>query len=377
MDTSQLIASILILVTTGWSLAAIFALWKARRRGSIATRSETQVSVLKPLCGVDEDLETNLRSFFVQRHASYELIFGVEGERDPAIAVARKLCAEYPHIPSKVVVHRGGFGINPKMSNLRAMLAHASHDVVVVSDSNIRVGADYLSELAVALDEKDVGLVTSLFAGVGEKSIGATLENLHLNGTVVSAIAISTELLDHPAVVGKSMMFRRSVIDRLGGFTTVKDVLAEDYVIGRMFHEAGYKVRLTKTPIHNVVRTASVETFFARHVRWGMIRVRLVPLAFALEPLSIPLVVAAIAITLGLPALATLAWAASLTLVRDSITWTMLRGSRGLLRALPLAFIRDLAILAAWMTVPFSRHVTWRGKRVRVSAGTRLYRELA
>jgi ceramide glucosyltransferase len=220
-----------------------------------------------------------------------------------------------------------------------------------------------------------VGLVSSLFAGTAEQTLGATLENLHLNGEVAAGVALPTELLGHPVVVGKSMMFRRSVFERLGGFASVANVLAEDYVVGRMFHHAGYEVRLAPTPIRNVNPDTGVAAFVRRHLRWGMIRLRLVPLPFALEPLGRPLVVALLAPLLGDFGLWPFAWALGLTLLRDAAQWLALRGRAGLLKALLLAPLRDLLVTAAWIATPFHRHVTWRGKRVRVSAGTRLYAE--
>jgi ceramide glucosyltransferase len=333
------------------------------------------VSVLKPLRGVDENLEGNLRTFFEQDHPQFELVFGVEGEDDPALAVVRRLRRAYPKTRARIVVHDGGRGINPKVGNLRAMLEHTAHDVVVISDSNIAAPPDYLRRMAAELRDPRVGVVTSMFAGTGERTFGATIENLHLNGGVAAGAALPTELLGHPVVVGKSMMFRRSVFERLGGFESVASVLAEDYVIGRMFHEAGYRVRVCATPIRNVNARTSVRAMFDRHVRWGMIRIRLVPFAFVLEPLTMPLAVALAAPLFGSEVGLALAWGVGLTMVRDAVQWMALRGPSGLARALPLFVVRDAVVIGAWVTAFFRKHVSWRGHRVRVSAGTRLYAE--
>jgi ceramide glucosyltransferase len=365
----------LVALATVWTLTGLVALLRARRRTVATDRDLAPVSVLKPLCGEDAELRANLRTFFEQDHPRFELVFGVQGNDDPAARIVRELRAEFPEVACKLVVHDGGRGLNPKVSNLRAMMMAVSHELVVISDSNVRVRPHYLRELATIARDPRVGVVTNAIAGVGERTLGATLEASSLNGEVAIGAALPTELLDHPIVIGKSMLFRRSVFERLGGFESVANLLAEDYVIGRMFHEAGYRVALAPTPIENVCGTTTVSGFFQRHQRWGMLRIRLQPFAWMLEPLSRPIAVAVLAPLFGVPIGPALVWAVALTIARDAIAWIALRGPRGLFRALPLFVVRDAILLASFATVPFMRHVRWRGKRVRVSAGTRLYAE--
>lgn len=361
-----------IALSTAWTLLGMAALREVRRRPS--ARSEAPVSVLKPLCGLDASLEANLVTFFEQDHPAYELVFGVEGQDDPAIDVVRRLRARYPQVPVRLVVHEGRPGANPKVRNLLAMLPAAAHDRVLISDSNVAVPPHYLREMVGVLDEPGVGLATSLIAGTGDEGLGACLESLHLNGMVAAGIALPTAM-GKACVIGKSMMFRRSVLDALGGLESLGHVLAEDFVMGKMFEAAGLRVRLCPTPVDNVLAHQPVRRFFERQVRWGMMRVRLSPLTYLLEPIATPLAVAMAAPVFGVSPRAPLAWALSLTLLRDAVQWSLLRGPRGVLRALPLAPLRDLVVLAAWAIAPFRRHVSWRGTRVRVSSGTRLLRE--
>jgi ceramide glucosyltransferase len=361
-------------VCTFATLVGMAAVWTvtARRRAAPPTATPP-VSILKPLCGADDALEANLDGFFRQRYPEYELIFGVEGAHDPAIPVVEGLRRRYPHVPCRLVVHQGGRGINPKVSNLRHMLDAVQHDVLLVSDSNIAVSPDYLAGLVALLDEPKVGVVTSLFCGVGEESLGATLESLHLNGPVIAAVAASQFAAGRPVTVGKSLLFRRSTFERLGGFESVASILAEDYVLGRMFREAGYQVRVAPEVVHNVVVHTPLSAFLRRHQRWGLIRFRLNPVNYALEPLGSPLAVALLAPLLGASLAPALLWALALGLLRDAFQWWRLRGPAGLARALPYGPLKELLILGVWATAPFVRHVSWRGRRVRLSAGTRLY----
>jgi ceramide glucosyltransferase len=288
--------------------------------------------------------------------------------------VARTLKAEHPAVACRIVVHDGR-GTNPKVANLRAMLAGVRHDLVVVSDSNVAVDPEWLGELVAELEHEDAGLVFNPIAGVGERTLGATLENLQLCGPVSAGMALPTELFGHPTVVGKSMLFRRSVFERLGGFESVANVLAEDYVMGRMFSAAGYAVRLARRPVRSVSQSTSVRAFFARQVRWAMMRARLQPLLYSLEPLTSPLQCALLATLFGIAPGRLILPALLATLLRDALLFSALRGPRGLLRALPVLPLRELLMLGAWASAPFHKHVRWRGHRLRLSAGTRLYAE--
>jgi ceramide glucosyltransferase len=253
------------------------------------------------------------------------------------------------------------------------MLEAGGHDLVVISDSNVAVAPDYLARMVGQLVSGGrVGVVSSLIAGVGDERVGATLDALHLNGYVAGNVAASQELGDRAVTVGKSMLLRRSVFERLGGLESVATLLAEDYVIGRMFHEAGYRVRLCTEPVRNVTGRMSVWRFVQRHLRWGLLRSRLKPFVYLAEPLANPMAVA-LGAAAALGAAWPLAWGLGLTLLRDALGWLRLRGAGGLAAALPLGPAKDLLLLGVWAVAPFMRRITWRHTTVRVGAGTRLY----
>ena len=235
------------------------------------------------------------------------------------------------------------------------------------------------------LAEPGMGLVTSLIAGDGDEYFGSMLDRMQLNGEIAAGSALSgTDIVNHPIVVGKSMMFRLSEFERLGGFESVAHVLAEDYIMGRMYHAASYGIRVARTPVTQVCSHASARKFFKRHLRWGMIRFRMLPFAYPFEPLAKPLFIAALAPAFGVWSALPVVWAVALTMIRDAVQWLLLTHHHGrgvvheltvLARVLPLSPLRDVLTFAAWGAAPFRRRVTWRGHPVRVSAGTRLYRE--
>jgi ceramide glucosyltransferase len=363
----------LIALCTTWIVLGLASVARVRFRTSGRASKLPPVTVLKPLCGADPSLRKNLESFFVQDHPDMEILFGVEGPGDPAVDVVNELLAAHPGVRACLVVHAGARAQNPKVRNLAAMLPHATHDLVVISDSNVRAPREYVRELAqVWATTPHVGLVTNLFAGEGGATFGAALESVQLCGFVAAGAALPSAFGD-AAVIGKSMMFSRAKLEALGGFARVADVLAEDYLLGKMFQAGAGRVVLAPTILVNVVRGTSVRAFFERHLRWSMLRMRLCPYAFLLEPLISPLAALPLAVlALGPWAYA---WAAAMWLLRDTGGWLLLRGSRCVVAPLVLAPLRDALMLVAWAATPFKRHVSWRGHRVRLGTGTLLFEE--
>jgi ceramide glucosyltransferase len=369
----HLLAWLPIVASTLWIIAGLIAvLVVTRRRIEPSQTALPAVSVLKPLCGRDADLEKNLESFFAQDHQDFELLFGVTDAADPALDVARTLAQRHPNVPSRVVVHAGAGALNPKVDNLLGLLPAARHDLVLVSDSNVRAEPGYVRELAALYARERPGLVTNLFAGVGEDSLGAALENVQLCGFCAAGIALPT-LLGDPLLVGKSALFSKRRLERLGGLRRLSDVLAEDFVMGKTFAHAGERVVVAPTVLDNVTRNMTLGGMLARHLRWSMLRFRLRPVAAALEPIASPLALLPVAwLLLGPWAVA---WAVVLLGLRDVGGWVALRGSRRWYVPLALAPLRELLVLVAWAVAPFKQHVSWRGKRFRLGAGTLLYLE--
>ena len=202
--------------------------------------------------------------------------------------------------------------------------------------------------------------------------MGAALENVQLNGFCAAGSALPT-LSGDAAVVGKSTPFSRSALERLGGLSRLSCVLAEDFILGKMFQNAGLRVVIAPTVLENPNRDLSLRATFSRHLRWSMLRWRLRPVAALLEPVTSPLLMLAFAWRL-FGALALL-WLALLLLVRDLGGWVALRGWQRAWIPVLLSPVRELGAPLAWLRGAFKRHVTWRGQRLRLSSGTLLYAE--
>jgi ceramide glucosyltransferase len=335
------------------------------------------ISVLKPLCGIDDDLWCNLESFATLDYPDYEVVLGARDRADPAWSLAEEAEARWPG-RFRAVLQRGEAGLNPKVNQLIGLAAAARHGVLLVSDSNVRAPAGYLRDVAGHLSDPGVGLVTHPVAGVGEESLGAALDNLHSAASVGPATIAAKWLSGRDVVVGKSMAFRRADLERLGGFESVKDVLAEDYVLGvNVSRRLGKRVAIGSMAILNVNRRRSGRDFIARYGRWCVMQRQLAgTTVYASQVLLYPLPFAAAALA-SEPGAATLAMAVLAVgskAVLDGVAARTLRGPGFGARVLLLSPLKDLLFLVGFLRAFLENTVEWRGNRLRVLPGSRLAR---
>jgi ceramide glucosyltransferase len=368
-----------LLAVAATGLAALGIEGRALRRqlrgAAPVPRATAGISILKPLSGVDDGLEANLASFAAIDWPEFEVLLGIHDASDPALPVARAAAARWPG-RFRVVMQGPDLGMNPKVSQLATLVPAARHSLLVISDSNVRVEQGYLAEIAARLEDPEVGLVTHLIAGVGERSSGALLENLHLAGGVATGIAAAKQIAGRDVVMGKSMALRREDLEAMGGLEPVKNLLAEDYVIGQMVPRLlGKRVELASRPVQNVVQDSSLGQFFHRARRWAVLQHALVgPWLYAAQIIHNPVLLATVALAVE-PA----TWTAA--------AWVAVAGARALLDGAagsalrpggfhPAQLLRvpgkDLILGLAWIEGFLRRTVNWRGTRLRVLPGTRL-----
>jgi ceramide glucosyltransferase len=362
-----------------FALAVQLVLVLHHRRERFQPRSgkgpQPGISNLKPLCGVDDDLEANLEQFASLDYPSYEVLLGVKDMRDPAYAVARAAVARWPQV-MRLVVQEGEPGLNPKVNQLVTLADAARHDLWVISDSNVRVAPGYLDEIAEGFSDPEVGCVTHPIAGLGERTLGSLLDNLHLASSAAAGVIAAKRLADKDIVVGKSMALRREDVEALGGFFSVKDVLAEDFVIGLWVTRVlGKRVLVARTPVFNVSLKKRVSDFFHRYVRWSVIHhtsvgTRTYLAQGLLNP--VPLALLGALLEPGTLAFSAVAAVALTKATIDVAVFRLLRPEPVSWLALPAVLLKDALLFVAWCNGLFSQTVDWRGTRLRVLAGTRL-----
>ncbi|MET0386707.1 MAG: glycosyltransferase [Polyangiales bacterium] len=334
------------------------------------------LTLLKPIKGLEEALELNLRSFFEQRYpAPLHIVFASTEAHDAGIEVARRVAGQYPDCRVSFVVSDASFGRNPKVSNLAGALAAAAHDLVMQTDANVRIRPGYLQAAVEEFLAEGASLSGALVTGSGEHSIGAALDNIQLSTFLTPGICLAYRRFGITCVVGKAILFRKTELESLGGLATVKDVLAEDFVLGETYGQAGKRVLLSRLAVDNINVEASVQRFAARHSRWLKMRVVLHAVGFVADLLSNASFFALLAAALSGGELHWVLGYLGVATYKGAIDARLLAHLRGH----PLALrhwlclpLRDLILPALWLHALFSRTTEWRGERFRLIHGSQI-----
>lgn len=369
--------SLLTVVGLTVSLLQLIALRQTvarQRRTALRTGQFPPISVLKPLKGIDDNLFDNLASFCTQDYPEYEVIFSLQDRNDPAAKIASRVLERHPDRNISIVIERCARGLNPKVNNLLPAYRASRYDTVLISDSNVMVGPDYLRAIAGRLQEPGVGLVSNLIQGTGGRTLGAVLENLHLNTFIAGSVSFLDRFLRMPCVIGKSMLMRKRDLEAIGGLEAVKDVLAEDFIIGREMHKAGMRVVLSSYRVQNVNQHWSIRRFLNRHTRWAKLRWKIGGLRYLSELLANPVLIGSLPLLVQGPSRAAAALAAGTALVKAAVDGIQgrLLGADMPARVYLIGPFKDLLIGALWLIPLLSSTVLWRGNRYRIIDDSRL-----
>lgn len=331
------------------------------------------VSILKPLCGIDPGLKANLSSFCQLDYPNYELIFCLE-EEDPALNIVRELKKEYPDILIKIATDDNHCGLNPKVNNLLRGLSKSSYDLVLISDADVCADKNYLQNTTSYFQNPSVGMVTNPICGKGKGSLGAVFENLHLNFFVLGGTCFLYHFFGRTCVTGKSLLFVKGELEKIGGLSSVKDFLAEDYILGRKFERLGKKVILSNHLITSNNSERPLSKFLNRSLRWSQMRMKLGGLGYVLELLANPVFLAALLLILSsfsTFSFRTFLGISFLKIVVESIQGKKIHAQAGFSSYL-LTPLKDLLIGLIWFLPFFKTSFEWRGKKLRLKPNTQL-----
>jgi ceramide glucosyltransferase len=348
------------------------ALKRCKARPAIKRDDELPpVSILKPLKGVEPGMEANLHSFFHLDYPNYELLFSIADVSDPARPLVTKLIARHPEVPARLIIGDVDLGPNPKINNLFHSYREATHDLLLISDSTVRVSPQYLRKVVNHLGP-EVGAVTAVVAGIDGGGLGGHLEAVFLNSFYARWMHVATSI-GCPFIVGKSMLFRRSTAERFGGLANLGRYIAEDYMAGKAIQKLGLKIELMNEPIRQHIGTYAFRAFWSRHIRWGRIRKSQAPIAFLVEPLLGAMVSGA------LGAWAFWSWVgadpiaffASHMLLWFGLDVLVMRQQDDHfdVRAVLAWVLRESLAFPLWLHIATGSSVMWRGKRLRILPG--------
>lgn len=251
------------------------------------------VSILKPLLGVDPNLFTNLETFFTMNYPVYELLFCIEDESDPAIMIVLQLIQKYPNVSSRLFTGGSIVGVNPKINNMQPGFAAAKYDLILISDSGIRMKEDTLLDMVSCMTE-DVGLVHQMPFTCDRDGFAATLEKVYF-GTAQARIYLVADFLRVNCHTGMSALMRKALIDEVGGIEAFSCYLAEDFFLAKSLKERGWRMCVSSQPAWQNSGLCEINSFQARLTRWAKLRVAMVPYTILLEPLSECVVIGACA----------------------------------------------------------------------------------
>ncbi len=372
----SVLAWVSLLLAVGSGVYCLMVVVAARRYLSVRPAPlplEIPLSVLKPLAGLDLGLESNLRTFFEQDYSNFELLFAVRTDADPAVPVVRRLQAEYPHVASRLLFVGQPPYANAKVWSLERMMAEAEHEILVMSDSDIRVTPAFLGVMAAEFGrDPKVGVTSCPYRAVPGAGSGASLlEAIGMNTEFLSTAVVARMVEGMKFALGPTLSARKQVIRELGGWPFIAEFLAEDFVIGNTAAEKGWTVVFSSYVIEHHIGAQTWKHNAIHRLRWFRSTRRSRPAGYVGQlftnplPLVLMLLIArpdwwpvALAVTGArvLAAVATAGW-----ILRDGLTarWWFLVPAQ------------DLLSFGFWVGGFFGNTILWRGRRYHLLADGR------
>jgi ceramide glucosyltransferase len=343
------------------------------------------LTLLKPVHGSEPGLEEHLATFFAQDYPEYEILFCARSADDAGLEAARRVAARYPQIPVKFLSTGGQPNyINAKVASLEAMEAVAAHEILVVSDSDVRVTPDYLRAVALPFAEPGVGAMCCPYRGVaapqGESGAGlwARLEAVGMSVEMTAGVLVARKMEGMQFVLGPTMAFRRETIRRMGGFKVTADYCADDFVLGNETFKLGQRVVLSHHAIDHMVINSSFIASLQHQVRW-MKSTRFsrpkghfgTALTFSL-PFGLLAWAAAAALGHAGWGLALFGWSVATRLTLSIAVGRLVVRDRSWLGLLLLYPIRDLMGFGFWAASYLGSRILWRGRVFQLLPGGKM-----
>jgi len=377
------LAVIGLLSSTVYLALTLAGIAKFRREGAaqmkIAETNVPPVSILKPLHGLEPQMERNLASFFPQDYnGEFEVLFAVDHADDAALPIVRKVCEKYPAVCSKILITGEPDWPNPPAQSFSRMAEVARHDILVTSDSDVEVDRNYLSEIVPVLSDPRNGMLTCVYRGLNTGGIWSALDAVGMSVEMTAGVLVANLLEGMKFGLGPTIAVRRDALDAIGGFEALGKYFSNDFVIGNMIAAKGFQVVLSRHIVSHIVPPMTFRKMWRRQVRWaagtkhsrpkghfGTVFVFAMPYGF-LALLGATLL-GRPAMGFGLLCLATLN-----RLIEAYVVGWRLTGDRECLTKPWLYPMRDLLGFAVWAASYLSRRMRWRDGRFELVKGGRI-----
>lgn len=329
------------------------------------------ISVLKPLKGPDVDLYENLASLCAQQYAPLQILCGVADKNDEAISVVRQLMLDFPAVDIQLVVDPRVYGANYKVSNLIHLYRRAVHDVIVIADSDIRVGPTYLDSINRAVSDPEVGLATCVYRAVNRGPAPSMVEALFINTDFTPLVMVARKVEKSTYAFGATIAMRRAVLDEIGGFAPLVNALADDYQLGNRVAARGYRLELLDEVVDTVLSINNWRRLFDHQLRWARTYRICRPGGYAASVITHGTLWALLNVLYHWFSPTALAVSASVMAIRyasaTAMSWRYLNTAAGWreLAALPC---KDLLFDVVWLLAFAGNTVVWGGVRFRVDS---------
>jgi ceramide glucosyltransferase len=357
-------------------LSYVFIIFAARgffRRHNAAPRDFTPpVSVLKPVSGLEPDVYENFASFCRQDYPQYEVLFAVATPQDAATPVIRKLIADFPALPIHLMVTPENIGSNDKVNKLCGLARAARHNLLILSDADIRVGPGYLRSVTAPFRDAQVGAVTSMFTGIPLRALWPELEALCLSTDFMPAVLMARQLEGVTFGLGATIAVRRECLAEIGGFEALADEAADDHEIGRRIAARGHQVELVDGTVKTWCCPHSLHEFYLQRLRWAIMSRQARPLGYAGFIVTQGLPWTVLAVMLAPTRLLAGSFVAAYLILRLAVVWTVsVWGLHDelLKRRWWLVPLWDAFAFVLWLNSLSWSRVRWRGVEYRVSGG--------
>lgn len=328
--------------------------------------NQEPISILKPLSGLDDGLEQNLRTFFTQDYPDFEILFAMRTPADPAHALVERLRAEYPQVPTQLILTGEPPWPNAKSWSLHQMQQRARHSLLVMSDSDIRVDSQLLRTLSREFADPKLAVTTCPYRAVPGASFWSKLEAIGMNTEFLGGVLVARMLNGMDFALGPTIAARRVAIDAVGGWPYLQEFLAEDFVLGNEAAAQGLGVGLSSYVVEHRIGAQPLAKNFAHRLRWCRSTRRSRPAGYVGQLFTNPLPIA-LALFTVLPA----TWPALLLTA-------LLRAQAGhataekvlhdplCRREWYLIPLQDLLSFAVWAAGFFGNTIDWRGEAYRL-----------